>query len=201
MGFRSKGVMMASYRNPRSYVEALRTDPSRHAIVSLPLAAEALGVTKGTIDRMLHDGRLEEVSIEGLSDEKRLRAVQAEGVWRILDDRRADGGRVEELLLAGHGQPLFYDEVMRHIGLRSDRSVDRRRIGEILDAVSRRSHHEHGFLLSVLVHRKPMQPHHPSRPSDGFFRLAQSLGLGDESEAVYGDQMGKVREYFSSRAS
>jgi hypothetical protein len=97
---------------------------------------------------------------------------------------------------------IFEDEIMRSIGLAPNADGDRQIIQKILAKLSRRSHREHGFMISALAieHR----PAHQSRPGTDFFALAKSLGYKyplDEERKFFVKQMVLAFEFYEDPKS
>jgi hypothetical protein len=161
----------------RTYVRMLAKDPS-FAVVPFNVAANAIGVSRAAIERMLTDGRLEEIVVDDT------RCVRANGVAGLVAkmDHRVDVGFARLEVVARQRETLTYRPLMEEVELDYTLSRDRNVIANVLDRISRRSHKEHGILLSVLVHRKNGQ----ALPGPGFFSLARELGYAvvDEAEFV-----------------
>jgi excisionase family DNA binding protein len=62
-------------------------------LLSVEEAAETLGVSRKTIDRLIADGRLPVVSIESGRGDQRIKRVQASDLQSFIDARRHPAGR------------------------------------------------------------------------------------------------------------
>ncbi|WHZ36516.1 hypothetical protein [Sagittula sp. MA-2] len=146
------------------------------ALLPVPLVAEHLGVTPAAVTARMGRGALEEIRI-GKSRFVSRRSLLAE---RDLREQRAD--RVEPFLLdlASRGErKIYYEPVMKLVGLSWRVPADRTEIGRILAVVSRRSLEKSGAMISVLVHKKTAGT---TLPSGAFFELAENLGFDWEDD-------------------
>jgi hypothetical protein len=158
------------------YIRKLAEDPSL-AVIPIATAAKALGLTRGSIERMLGDGRLEEIIVGNT------RCVRANGVIQRVQQLDAKVKIVGKRLkrVASMRDSVTYGPIMDEVELDSTLSLDRNCIAKILDVVSRESDEANGILLSVLVHRKTGD----KMPGPGFFKMAKTLGYNWTNKADF----------------
>lgn len=160
---------MTNFESLSHYLDALKDQPAKLAVIPLQLVADHRGVTRASIDLMVKAGRLRAIRIG------RTKFVAAESLLELEAGERREIKKVrsylEELARAGQ-RSVFYEPVMDIIGLKPSVPADRGRIGWILGAISEATLAESGILLSVLVHRKTAGT---TRPGPGFFELAKSF--------------------------
>lgn len=184
-----------TYATVADYIlEAFGEDYAGLAVVSLPMAASAAGITRSGIEAAIKKGALESVVIGGAKNiyvrslRPRLarRKVLDDGIWNAL------------IRQARKGEPTTYTPVATPMDLDMEKSVDRTLMGKILEAVSVRSaaETEHlaggALLLSALVCQA-----NKGVPSPGFFKLAKKLGLkvGDPKAFLDAQFKGIYRHY------
>ncbi|CQD36005.1 hypothetical protein [Yersinia mollaretii] len=174
------------------YLAALSEEP-KLAIVTVSMAMQVCGVKSPTVHRMMQDERLRGVKIE---KNKYVLASSLAAFSRARDERTAIVRNKLETL-AKAGRAAYYNEVMDIIDLSHQLTNDRKIIGEILGTISRQTHSEFGFLLSVLVHKKPQSRSSSSYPSDGFYNLAEELGYAfDDKDIFTSKQTKKVFKFY-----
>lgn len=159
------------FESASDYLQALEHDPSL-AILPLQMVADHRGVTRAAIDRMVRIGQLEEIRIEST------RYVRASSLRGIRDEFERKVAVVRSYLekAARQGETcVFYEPVMKIVGLSPKVPADRTAIGAILGRISeitwalpKKDRH----LLSVIVHRKTPGI---TRPGPGFITLAEDL--------------------------
>jgi len=182
--------MKLSFRND---VRKLAKDPSL-AVLPFNVAANAVGVSRAAIERMLADGRLSEIVVGDM------RCVRANGVVDLVEkmDQRVNAAFARLEVVARQRATLTYRPLMEEVDLDYTLSRDRNVIANVLDRVSRRSNKEHGILLSVLVHRK----NGAALPGPGFFALATELGYAVADKAEFFDeQIERVWMHYRPRAA
>ena len=174
---------MKNYKTTKRYILELAGDPTL-AVVSRQMAANALSLTKSTIDRQINDGSLESIKIE-----KTVCVLSGALIGRLESDI-SQVATVKAYLIevALKGQTTTYEPVMATIGLPTRSPPNRARIGAILGEISEESFLKHGFLLSALVFNKAL-----GRPSDSFYGLADWLGceVGDDFLEIQLDKIWK----------
>jgi hypothetical protein len=151
----------------KEYIRALGRDSSL-AVIPIMTASKALDVSRPAVERMLGDGRLQEIVID------KTRSVQAKEVaarLREMDDQLTTTYRALRNL-ARKQKTTTYAPLMEVLGLDHRLSLHRNQIAKILDKVSRTSHEHKEVLLSALVCRKSGD----RLPGDGFFEMASELG-------------------------
>ena len=169
--------MAIIYGTAADYLNALSEDHTL-ALVPLTLAAEARGVSRAEIDRLLSLGKFEEIVVgDG-------RFVRAASVIHRKREELDFAGRLRMKLevLAREHRTSFYDPVMSDVGLSCRRPDHRREIGKLLSIVGHQTHEDHGVILSVLVHQKAT-----GRPGIGFlkeFRELAQPGWRDDDDLV-----------------
>lgn len=174
----------------RSYILQLAHDAAASSIISAKLAASALDVTRGTVERMLSDGRLTPLEVDGRN------YVVAAGVVDLVRQGDKQQERAVQILeeVARNKQTITYRPIMEQLGLDYTLSRDRNVMALILDRASIASHGANKFLLSVLVRRKVGKQTGP-----GFFTSAKKLGYKWRSEKGFiEDQTKKVWEHYSA---
>ena len=175
----------------KAFIRKLAVDPS-YAIVPIKVAARALDLTRASVERMLNDGRLEEVCVSDI------RCVRANGIIARLKEMDARTNLVYarlEIVARSRGD-ITYGPLMGELGLDSTLSKDRNLIAKILEMVSRRSEKESKILLSVLVRRKSRD----AMPGPGFFAMAKSLGYPfEDSEQFVREQTERVWNYYAPK--
>ena len=101
--------------------------------------------------------------------------------------------------VAKSGGTTYYSDIAPLVGLDMGFPPDRNRISDILDEISRIEHANGNPLLSAVVILKE-----ENIPGQGFFTLAQSLGLCDgnpDSELEFWIQeLRRVHEHWGSQA-
>lgn len=104
-----------------------------------------------------------------------------------MDQDQRDQAVYERLVAVARARgTITYREVAALAGLDLSREEDRRRLAQLLRAIST-AEHRHGrpLLSAVVVHRARHQP------GAGFFRLAQELGLLEDAH----DREARARFY------
>ena len=105
----------------------------------------------------------------------------------------------EIIKVAKSGNTTYYSDIAPMVGLDMGFPPDRNRISDILDEISRNEHANGRPLLSAVVILKE-----ENIPGQGFFTLAQSLGLCDgnpDSELKFWVQeLHRVHAYWASQA-
>ncbi len=170
------------FGNLAEYLSALRGKPDL-ALIPVPLVAAHLGISPAGVTGMVKRGRLEGVRVGSGS------FVSVRSLISFEAEKQEQVATVERYLrkVAERGERrVFYEPVMDEIGLDWRMPAARKRIGTILEAVSRRSaqaHPDQQLMLSVLVHRNTAGT---TRASPAFFKLASSLGheWSDQNEFV-----------------
>lgn len=175
---------MHTFPDVRTYLSALTADPAL-AVIGTGMAAKALNLKRGAIEQRIARGSLEAVRI-GSSVH-----VIAKSVATVLDRYEKLVSTIDAKLrgLAKKRGTITYKPLMQSIGLDHRLSNERKRIGEVLGEVSRRSFKEKKVMLSVLVIDKVR-----GLPSTGFYSLYEELfeeAIEDE-RAVFEDQRDKV---------
>jgi hypothetical protein len=182
-----------AYSTVGDYLGALRVDPTL-AVISMQMAADHRGVSRAAIDRMARIGQLEEVRIA------KTRCVRAASLLNLEAQRERQNCEVRELLegVARKHEIVFYEPVMKKLGLKTTVPAHRTLIGQILGDLSNQTYGDHSILLSVLVHRKTAGR---TRPGPGFFELAKALGFKWRSGAemkLVDEQTEKVWRHYAS---
>jgi hypothetical protein len=149
------------------YIRAVTADPSL-ALIPIPMAAELFGITGAGIAARVKTGALHGVKVGGS------RYILLQSVVATLKQSDEDVATVKRFLedCARRGiSSIEYAPVMGLLGLSTNLSADRTKIGGILGAVSRQTFRDGKGLLSVIVHRKGTR-----MPSEnGFFGLVDEL--------------------------
>ncbi|WP_334503435.1 hypothetical protein [Bradyrhizobium sp. AZCC 1678] len=171
---------MIEYANIREYIAALRSNPAL-AVVSMQMAADFREVSRAAIDRMVRVGRLKEVKI------KNTRCVLAGDLVKLTEEfeRQVETARDYLREAAAKRSIVFYDPVMKVLGLSRTVPADRTKIGEILGAVSEESFARDKVLLSAIVHRKTAGR---TAPGPGFLPLARALGFIWQDDRLFIEQ-------------
>ena len=97
--------------------------------------------------------------------------------------------------IAKSGKTEYYTPIGKLADLDMKNPDHRRKIGQILDAISRHEHKAGRPLLSVVVVAKATEKMPNKRPSKGFFDLARKLGLiqaGDDEHSFFDEELKKV---------
>lgn len=145
------------------YVAKLRHDPTL-TVVTIVIAAEALGITRAGVDRKIRVGEIDAIKVDGTI------YVLFRSLLEHLDQF---DNAVEEVYgvlvaLANNGERKYLSEVMSKIGLDTVNSMaDRRKSTKILSKVSRLSLARHGVDLLALLYRKTYNG--ALVPPDAFF--------------------------------
>lgn len=159
----------AVFSNINEYLKGLAEDPGI-SILTVSMAAEALSVSRSSVERNIDLGRLRSVQI---GDDRFVAAASVSDMLRTYRDRiSAVKSKILEYL--AKGEPCFYQTIMDPIGLSTNIPAHRGEIGKILRTISEESLQERGCLISVIVHRKSGKN---SMPSNSFFELAEELGF------------------------
>lgn len=180
-----------SYQDAAAYLAAYRTNPDL-AGIPVSLAADYFGISPAGVAAMIKSGKIMPIQI-GRSKLVALRS--------ILDiELKFDESvrKVERALIgiATRGESkVFYEPIMTPLGLSTSIPADRSYIGKVLGRISERSHRDHKFLLTVLVHRSTAGV---TKPGPGFFDLARHLkySVGDENDFVQ-EQTSKILKFYS----
>lgn len=167
---------MRSFPGVKPYLRAWADDPRNLGVISQAMAARALEVTRGGVDRMIERGDLATVTIGETV------AVLACAVNARVEERREKVRTVEAFVegVAASGRSTTYEPVMATIGLRPDMPPHRKEIAIVLEKISRRSFKKRGLLLSALVHRKTAGM---TKPSPAFFELAKEFDFPPQGVA------------------
>lgn len=189
------------YDDALTYLAAFGDDYRGPAVVSRTMAAEALGVSRATVEGMLKRGQLAGTTIAG---------VLCVNVESLCEKVAVENGRIAIVTKyletqALVGQPTVYGPVMAAIGLSTTIPADRRKIGQTLDAVSRRTlatlraTGKPEFLLSALVHKKSAGE---SMPSEGFYNLAEAAGFKvTDRSAFVAAQLAAIYKHYRKRGA
>ena len=162
-------------------VSAYMNENKRRPIPALPipLVAEHLGITSAAVMGRAHRGKLEllEIGKTKMVLVRSLLALKEEREWKVMTVR-------EELKrVAGRGERrVFYEPIMKAVGLDWRVPAHRREIGGILGDLSVETYKMDDLLLSVLVHQKKAGR---TMPGAGFFDLAEGLGLTWQDEHLF----------------
>lgn len=151
------------------YLSAFQRDPATYAIVSFPVAAELLGVSRQSISRAVLNEEMFGVAIE-TQDGKHSKGVSLQAVQKKLEREY-----VLEKILVDHAQnsrshkrkPLleYSKDLMERLDMDHRLSNDRKKLGLMLAHISWRSVREHGYMLSALAVSK--QSRRPNQ--EGFY--------------------------------
>ena len=173
------------------YLRALKSDPTL-AVVPFQVAADAWGVSRATIDGMVRDHRLEGVRIA------KTRYVRASSLNALIGAWNDEVTQVRKSIEkhARKGEVMFYKSLMTPLGLKTTVPADRKRIGAILGVIAEQTHHEHGVLLTAIVHRKAPGK---TRPGPGFQEIAKAIGLKfSDEEKFVATEMAKVWKHYAA---
>ncbi len=99
--------------------------------------------------------------------------------------------------VAKSGKTEYYTPIGKLADLDMKKPDHRRKIGQILDAISRHEHKAGRPLLSVVVVAKATDKMSNKRPRKGFFDLARELNLiqaGDDEDSFFIEELNKVYE-------
>ncbi|WP_143105841.1 hypothetical protein [Brevundimonas viscosa] len=195
------GDRKAQNWSAEEYVELGRFDEraAKSILVPISIAADALGYEQTTVRAHVRQGKLAEIVV-ACGDHK-VKGVTLASIREALEARSARIDDLKEPLrdIIWHNGPhsIEYKKVMEGVGLSSSNPHDRRLIGAALDGLSKESFEREGFLISALVVLKSS-----GRPSEGFYKLARSLGLGGgkDDEAIWQAQMRLIRRWFDPHA-
>lgn len=170
---------MRAFENAAEYCIALARDPSIAAI-TFQMAGEALDVGRAAIARQVKEERLEEIRVG------KHRMVRASSVYDRVSHFNSLVATVENFLidLARRGEVTSYGPVMSIVGLKPAMPADRKLIGQILGAISRKSWATNGFFLSAMVFKKDKQ-----YPSDSFYWLAEDLDSDYKFDKIDAEQL------------
>jgi hypothetical protein len=142
--------MEKRYEDIKEYLRQLKAE-TRLAVISMQMAANALGITRPAIERMARTQRLDVIRL------KKTRCVRALQILELIEgyEKQVDSTRrfLEKCAKKGRS-PVFYTEVMERLGLATSTPADRKLMGRILGDVSEQTYREHKVLLSAIVHRK-----------------------------------------------
>jgi hypothetical protein len=186
-----------SFENSGQYLDALERNPAL-ALATLDMAQDICGVGRATVDKMLREDVLTCVEIAGV------RHVLAADLRARMLRYRDQVTKVRLILeqLARKQTTTFYEPVMSPVGLSWRVPRDRTLVGQILGDISEQTHQEvaadgqSGVLLSVLVHKKTTGV---TRPGEGFFNLAASLGYEwEDPDAFVQEQTTRVFAYYAA---
>jgi len=98
--------------------------------------------------------------------------------------------------VARRGTVTYYSDIAPMAGLDMDLPNDRYEIGAILDDINQHEQRLGRPMLSaVVVHKESL------KPGQGFFTLAQSLGLfaGGDEDKFYIQELRRVHDFWASR--
>jgi hypothetical protein len=177
-----KRATTMKFKSLDAYLAAFRKGEA-DAILPIDDAADHFGVTSKTISSRLKRGTLKKVTI-GKDNHASL-----QGVLQIQDEDLEKVGKIEKYLKKAIDQgseSIFYNEIMKLVGLKLDNPHHRSVIGDLLGKVSRRSHTKNKTLLSVMVHNKKTGK---TIPNDSFFMLADELGYPISDKSKRGDKV------------
>jgi hypothetical protein len=180
---------MQRFSDVDAYLDALRADPSL-AVISMKMAASALGVSRALIERQLESAALDGVKVG------KVRCVRALAVIGRQDAFAEKIAKVRLMLedVAARRGTTTYSPVMEQVGMSTKIPNDRALIGRILGIISRESHRRHKFLLSALVFNS-----NAGKPSPSFFQLALDLGYtgGNEDRFLRG-QLKRIWDHYAT---
>ncbi|MGL3104621.1 hypothetical protein [Bradyrhizobium sp. BR 1432] len=168
------------YADIRDYIHALGRNPEL-AVISLQMAADFRRVSRAAIDRMVRIGQLQEVKI------KNTRCVLARDLVKLAEAFEHEVQIVRDYLAeaAASRNVVFYEQVMKVLGLSRTVPAHRTKIGEILGKVSEESFARRKILLSAIVHRKTAGR---TAPGPGFLPLARQLGFSWQDDRLFVEQ-------------
>jgi hypothetical protein len=168
------------YADVHEYIGALRRNPDL-AVISIQMAADFRCVSRAAIDRMLRIGQLKGVKI------KNTRCVLARDLIRLSESFEHDVKTVRDYLedAAANRNVVFYEQVMKVLGMSRTVPVHRTKIGEILGAVSEESFAKQKIVLSAIVHRKTLGR---TAPGPGFLPLMRNLGFNWQDDRLFLEQ-------------
>lgn len=159
-----------SYDLLSHYLVALTSDP-KLATVSIPMAAEFLGMTTQGVIQRVKRGRLSAVKVGGT------RLILASELFEIYENNKNETRRIKDYLvkrIQSTKEIMTYRPVMEHFGYNYKLQADRLRFGDLLGWISEETEESHGVLLSVVVVRQDTNL--PSE--DGFIGLLNKLRPG-----------------------
>jgi hypothetical protein len=181
------------YSNIKEYIHALGRNPEL-AVVSMQMAADFRDVSRAAVDRMVRIGQLQEVKI------KNTRCVLARDLVKLDDEFDQQVRTTRDYLeeAAARRNVVFYEQVMKALGMSRTVPADRTKIGFILGKVSEDSfHRDKKILLSVIVHRKTTGH---TAPGPGFLPLARSLGFAWQDRRLFVDQqVNRVFDHYAGK--
>lgn len=180
---------MVKYFDAKAYLKALRADSSL-AVISMKMAAAALGVSRALIERQLESGALDGVKIG------KVRCVRAAAIIARQDafDEKVD--KVRRMLegVAARRGTVTYAPVMELVGMSTKIPNDRAVIGRILGIISEETQRRPDkFLLSALVFNS-----NAGKPSPSFFQLARKLNYAVANEEQFlNRQLKKIWNHYA----
>jgi hypothetical protein len=181
------------YPNVGEYIDALSRNPQL-AVVSMQMAADFREVSRAAIDRMVGVGQLRVVKI------KNTRCVLAYDLIKLAAAFDHQVRIVQDYLeeAAASRNIVFYEQVMKILGMSRKVPADRTKIGTILGRVSEMSFRKHKILLSVVVHRKTAGR---TVPGPGFLALARELEFTWQDDRLFVEQQGeRVFDHYAGKS-
>jgi hypothetical protein len=180
------------YSDAKEYIEAFRRNP-KLAVVSLQIAADFRGVSRAAIERMVAAKHLQEIKI------KNTRCILAHGLIDLAEAFEHQVRVAREYLeeAAATRAIIFYEQVMKVLGMSRTVPADRTKIGAVLGRVSEVSFEKDGILLSAIVHRKTTGR---TVPGPGFLNLAEQLDFDWNDERTFiEEQVKRVFDHYAGR--
>jgi hypothetical protein len=152
------------------------------SIVTIPIAADFLGLQVSTVRQYLRSGKLLEVDIQGENQ-----MWSTVGLQSLLDFKRERDSSINSLVSLIERKLIHqakvvratapYDSFMEPFGLNHESSKDRELLGKVLGTISEKTWEKQEILLSVMAVRK-----NGGMPNDAFFSLARRLGVMSANE-------------------
>ena len=165
------------------------------ALIPVDTVAYYRGVARPTALRMLNDGRLQGVDIEGD------KYATVDSYIALSDNEKDRTEKVRQFIekYARRGEIVTYGPVMADVHLRSDSPPDRTIIAQILGEISTASYHSYDIFLTAIVHKKYGAG---TKPGPGYFKLVEEITgrkmTGDEATAV-NKEVQKVFAHYQGR--
>ena len=162
------------YANLETYLREAETTSS--SVLPIPVVARWMNVTPPAVRAMLRRGVLEPVSIGSATFVSVLSLKQ----WHAALE--AEVKKVIKLLqkAARKGRPISYGDLLAKLGRSFTKPADRRRLGPVLEAASKRGLLEYGVLLGVWAYSKTTD-----LPKYGVWDLADAHRLRKEGEGMH----------------
>ena len=167
--------------NARNYLSKVHGNPIDYAIIPNATVAYLFGKSQSWANKYIKEGVFNVLEIVGDDNKRIQKGITLSSVLKYQEKLDKEMTEVRNILIdsAKKERTIRYADLMSKVGMKSDVPYDRRKIGEILGRISRKSLDEYDVMLSALAVLKTT-----GMPNDYFYELAEDV----EYEAYFEDE-------------